>query len=645
MPFEVAHTSELQRVLNLPRRDWETKIRENDLYKRMTEYFRMPGGTWELLPLQAALLAEAHDLRGAFGGLNCGDGKTLITYLAPSVIPRIQRPLLIVPGGLVEKTWDDFQELKSQFVCAPAWLTRERFDRHIVGYEKISRNGGDQFLTDGRFDLVMLDEGHMTANPQAACTKKINRFRIAFPETVYIDLSGTPTGRSIMDYWHRMFWALKGPGMPLPRDRNEAESWADVLDEKKTSVIGRKGIGALELLLPEEKRNAQIPRDAPRGRTQQMPEFFFWDQISDVREGYQKRMRETPGVVFSNDDNRPAASLQVRLIDLKPGPRAQAHIDLLREKKLSPLGDVINDPRHRWRWARMLATGFYYVWDPPPPREWLSARGNWNFILSEILSEDGSLHVKYQHLHLDSAMQVALAVAGYGTKVLDLRQTAEAAGLDIDEHVSDAALSEMTDSEGRLLEDSPHAVYVQSHKPPLITDERVVEAYNTWKNIRGTFRIRTKPQWVDDTVVEYCAKWMQEAGSGIIWTEHIAMGERIAERLGIGFCSEGGLDRNKKKIESYRGAPVVASVPGNYKGRNLHDWNKGLVINMPPSGKWAEQLLARMHRRRQKEGRVYWDFLMLCQEQYNGYDQMIADAHYVQQSTKLPQRLLYADRV
>jgi hypothetical protein len=644
MSFEVAHTAELRRVLALPERDWEVEIKKNDLYLRITQHFKMPQGTWTLEPMQAAALAESHDLRGLFLGANCGDGKTLISYLLPTVVQNIQRPLLMVPGGLIEKTWRDFQELHSQFVSHPAWLSEKRFLKHIVGYEKISRSGGDDFLANARPDMVILDEGHSCANLTAACTQKINRYRLAFPDTVYCDMSGTPTNRSIMEYWHRLYWTLK-ERMPLPRDFNEAQMWADVLDEKKTSVIGKRGIGALELLLPPEKRNVQIPRTAPVGRTQQMPELFFWDQIKDVREGYQKRLTSSPGVVFSKNTNRPAASLQIRTINLEPGEATKEHLRILRKENLSPLGTLVKDPRQVWRWARMLSTGFYYYWDPPPPKEWLDARGTWNFILREVLLPDGSLYNTYRHLNLDSAFQVALAVTGSSRTGVDLYKTAEAAGIDLESLPEYEDIEDVRDEDGKLLQHSKYAVRYTDERPPKITDKRIVDAYREWVAVRPLYKIQTKPHWVDDTVVNYCAQWMKEAKSGIIWTEHIAFGERVSQLLGIPFCSENGKDRKGVAIEDLRGAPVVASVPGNYKGRNLHDWHKCLVVSMMPSGKWAEQLHARTHRRRQKADRVYWDHLMLCEEQHNGFAQMFSDARYIYETTKLPQRLLYADVV
>ena len=64
--FEVQDTSEFQRVLNLPRRDWEEAAKRNDLYRRMTAVFKMPQGAQELRLIQASALADAHDMRGLF---------------------------------------------------------------------------------------------------------------------------------------------------------------------------------------------------------------------------------------------------------------------------------------------------------------------------------------------------------------------------------------------------------------------------------------------------------------------------------------------------------------------------------------------------------------------------------------------------
>jgi hypothetical protein len=115
--------------------------------------------------------------------------------------------------------------------------------------------------------------------------------------------------------------------------------------------------------------------------------------------------------------------------------------------------------------------------------------------------------------------------------------------------------------------------------------------------------------------------------------------------LGTGFCSTGGNDAQGRPIEEYDGAPVVASVQANCEGRNLQAWNNNLIVTITPTGKIIEQLLGRTHRMGQQADTVNVDWLAACKEQDDGYEQMLADARYIEHTTGQSQKLLYADKV
>lgn len=71
--ISVTRSNELDRILSLPRRDWEKSAEE---YVRvLTDHLKQPHGQQQLRPIQAAALVEAHDWRGLFGSIRVGGGK------------------------------------------------------------------------------------------------------------------------------------------------------------------------------------------------------------------------------------------------------------------------------------------------------------------------------------------------------------------------------------------------------------------------------------------------------------------------------------------------------------------------------------------------------------------------------------------
>jgi hypothetical protein len=404
-------------------------------------------------------------------------------------------------------------------------------------------------------------------------------------------MSGSITKRSIRDYWHLAYWALREK-MPLPRDKDEMEHWAEAVDEKKTDAIARRDPGVLLKFCTDEERAIAVPpRTAPVGRTQQMPTLHFRQKLSVGRVGYQRRLNESPGVISSPDKNL-GVSLVIRRCPVHPGETAEAHLETLREEWVTPNGDEVAMPTDVWRHARELACGFYYRWEPPPPGHWLGARKTWNWCVRQILSPEGEMHEEHQWLHLDSPMQVGLAI-----------------------------------SDGR------------------ITNPEVLAAHKRWGEVKNDYKINVVAEWVDDSVLKYCIEWTRQYKAGIVWTEHRAFGQRLAQELGTGFCSTGGEDENGRPIEDYAGALVVASVQANSEGRNLQAWNRNLIVTMPPTGSIGEQLLGRTHRPGQEADTVYVDWIAACEEQDAGFNQLLADAQYIQDTTGQSQKLLYADRI
>jgi len=350
----VSESPEFRRIEALPRRlDPPLGV------ERLTLALRRPGGTQELRPIQAQALGEIHLLRGLLGLVRVGGGKTLISFLAPEMVDA-KRPLLLVPAKLREKTIFDFAELREHW--GPS------VEPKLQSYEKLGRANWADFLDRYQPDLIIADEAHRLKNVRAAVTRRVGRYMTANPGTIFVALSGTLTRRSIMDFAHIAEWCL-GDGSPVPIQYADLIEWSGALDEAPES---RYRPGPLE-------RFGEGPR------------------LEEVREGVQRRIVETPGVVATSE-----SPIDASLVisdwweDYVPGRAVGTALADLEEKWETPDGIPLTSAADVWRNAREISLGFYYRWNPTPPAEWLEARRKWAALVRSILLRSRTLDSEAQ---------------------------------------------------------------------------------------------------------------------------------------------------------------------------------------------------------------------------------------------------------
>ena len=162
---EVKHSDELRRILALPRRSLDDP-QWVDLAEEMTEILRTPNGTMRLRPIQAMALHDIGVVGGLFAPIGVGEGKTLITLLAPFVLGA-ERPLLLLPASLIRKTERERREL------AKHWLVS---DVQMVSYEMLGRVQAASLLDRIKPDLIIADEVHKLKNRKAAVTRRVARY-------------------------------------------------------------------------------------------------------------------------------------------------------------------------------------------------------------------------------------------------------------------------------------------------------------------------------------------------------------------------------------------------------------------------------------------------------------------------------------
>lgn len=576
----VAPSPELDRIAALPRRHLELRAYEA-LARAISDRWRYDDGftrgSMTLYPIQAAALAELYECGGLVAPVGVGVGKTLISLLAPSITGCV-RPMLIIPAKLKTKTRLDVQRYNKHFRLGSIY---------VETYERLGRVQGAEILNAFEPDILILDEAQRVKNRSAAVTRRIRRYIQTHPTTRVVVLSGTITSRSLRDYAHLLEWAFRGRS-PAPQVYDVLDEWCGALDEKVSSWgggTGRLGPGALERLF-----NAD---ELARAKT---------EPLGAARSAMRRRVVETPGVVSSVD-----AGLDVSLyVDIEDKPPGQASVEAIAEMRktwTTPCGYELTTPLEVWRHELEMQLGFYYLWDPPAPKEWLEARSRWAQVVRHALANGN---------RLDSELQVSQAI---------LRET--------------------------------NPLRVTSYGRHGAVDGR--EALLEWQAIRPTFTPNPVATWIDDTYLRAAAKWAAQ-GPGVIWTLHVPFAERLAELTGLVWYGPQGKGKQRTSptdhtmratgtvIDQETGArPIIASVQSNGEGRNLQAFHRNLVVCPPPTGLIWEQLIGRTHRTGQTADEVTFDVWVGTGAAYAGMAQVLRDARYIADSTGNPQRLNFAD--
>lgn len=348
----VGESAELLRIVDLPRRQWSEE-EAAFLQEQLTDLLAVPGGEQVLRLLQAVALAEVHDHRGLLGVLGVGKGKTLLTRLIP-IVMEAQRPLLVVPGSLRDKTHYEFDQLDQH------WRRHENLK--VVTYSLIAHKKHRELLWKERPDLIICDEAQELAHRTTATTTRFEHYLESNPETVFVALSGTITKRSLHEFHHLLRWTHGPQKMPLPYSHDEMAEWALAVDEK-VDWHRRMAPGALRVFVGDGTKDVNI---------------------DEARKGLSARIMETSGVLATQEQTVDA-SIRLRYWYPELPETLKEALDTLRETGELPSGDIAERPADVWRHGRTLCCGMVYRWEPPPPDEWMTARRSWHRYVREQL--------------------------------------------------------------------------------------------------------------------------------------------------------------------------------------------------------------------------------------------------------------------
>ena len=310
-----------------------------------------------LRPIQAAalgLLAAQEPPRGLVGAIGVGAGKTLIDLLAPTVVP-CQRPVIMVPPDLQAQLHRDRQE----------WSRHYRFhpNTQVIPYSALSATSGADLLEEARPDLVVLDEAHMVRHRSSARTRRVLRYARQHPQTRWVVLSGTLTGKALYEMAHLLELALRG-GSPCPLHDPVLRAW--------DAVVGVDGEPSYEDKL-------------------KLRGLLTWAGEENPRKAFQKRLRSTPGVI-TTEEGAVGTPLVVRTVTVPPSKALREAINTLTWKWRTPDGRDLSEASERAAMLSTLALGFYYVptWAPgveeDTQREYREARSGWASWVSHYLS-------------------------------------------------------------------------------------------------------------------------------------------------------------------------------------------------------------------------------------------------------------------
>jgi len=363
VPYEqpIQRTSELKRIFDLPRRDLTMDLAE-EFARLVTEEYRRPNGEMVLWPMQGAALAELALYGRCFVPLGVGQGKALISLLAPWMTDA-ERPLLIVPAELRDQTNEVvIPEMTDHWKLHPN-LT-------VIGYSELQPLKNHYILDNLNPDLIILDECHYLVNKKSGRSRRVIRW---FEEhnTPCIAMSGTMLSRSVKDFAHIIGWTHR-EGSPLPTKVSELTRWAEALDiSKRAGRANSSAEGALRC--------------------------FCRDDSETLASGFQRRLTETEGVVSSNSDKL-KIPLVIRERTMDVPPIIMEHMKNLANTWTTPSGYECCEAVEVWAHMRELAMGFYYKWDPDAPDGWKSARKDYNTLVRE--------RIRYSRGTMDTELQV-----------------------------------------------------------------------------------------------------------------------------------------------------------------------------------------------------------------------------------------------
>jgi hypothetical protein len=269
-----------------------------------------------------------------------------------------------------------------------------------------------------------------------------------------------------------------------------------------------------------------------------------WQSMTkaEARRAVGLRILETPGVVGTQE---PPVDIPITVTSFQPDEECDTLNELfeqLRSTWALPDGTQISDPKAMARHEKNLSLGYWMRYDPEPPPEWRQARNTWAKFCRRALK-----HNK-RKVYSESLLKAAIRKGQFQSGAMLLQNW-----------------------------------------------EEQCEAERKRTGLREP---NTECVWESEEMLEAVAGWLAQY-PGLIWVEHIGLGEKLRDYFNIPYYgSGGGLDiKTNTNIRDHKGGPAIASFAACSVGKNLQGfWSNNLWLGIPPT----EQAMARTHRPGQK---------------------------------------------
>jgi hypothetical protein len=584
--WAVQESADFERIKALPMiTPAEQEALGRSLVEEYTELLRRPGSDAELRWGQALALHYLHTLGGCYVGLPPGEGKTLVTFLAP-VVKDARLPVLMAPATLHrDKTSNDFARY------AKDWIPHYK-PTTLLNLEAMSLDQNLFWLDKHKPDLVMIDECDLMRNPEAASFVRVDRYREAAPDASFMLLTGSGMRFGIDDYDLHICWCLPNGHAPVPYDQDERAMWREALRSRPkgrpNNAQRRPRAGALLSLcaLPAGEKPAT--------------------ELEAAQAIVARRINCSPGVlILDTDDCKQPVTIRLLKAPEDPiidedfatfygasfGGFEEEEWEEGEEAKpawcLPDPGQPCTNGLEVWQALRSLGCGYFTYPDPPPPEEYAAARR------------------KYA-----KRVRALIAASVWSADPADTPGAAKR------RYPNDPAILEW-----EAVQKKPFPPKNKPFKPNMVLKQR------------------------SSSVVDFAVDWMKE-NRGIVWCGSVPLSQWIAQRAGVKYYGAGGCAADGSLLDNIPAeTAAVASMKANSRGRNIQDrHHTGLAIQLPQSADECHQLFKRYARSGQPKP-VRWDVLIPSGAARFSFSMALYEAGLVKKQRKQTQTILRADIV
>jgi len=612
----VSNSSELQRIVNLPRRPpveagsataealvelAQKKYSLGPRQCRCKEIDKDRSCITQLTWIQAWALHEMSVTGGLIANIFVGAGKSGLNILAPLAVPSCRLALLLVPSQLVVQIRDEYRMWAEHFrlpglvvhmpgnktwksVAKPAPNGGVEPTLHVLAYAKLSGINSSDWIERLQPDLIIADEVDSIKDLTSARTMRVLRAFEVRESTRFCGWTGSLTDNSVKEFAHLSALALRY-GSPLPVKKQVIDEWAQCLD----AVPSPSPPGALiRLLNPDEG-------------------------ITDMRKAFRRRLVETPGFIAISGRQaitRADGSEVGIIVRERPAPPVPSIVnqalDLARDFcRPDTLGgavddEIMTDILEQARCVREIASGLFYKWSFLPVngvpqktevvKAWYAARKAWNHELRHKMLRG--------EVQLDSPMLCENAAR-------------------------------------RAWGDAPS----DSNLP-----EWRARHWTAWRDIMDKAVPTPEAVRLDSFLVDDAVKWALEA-PGIVWYSMsefaLWMKERALELYGVDLPVYGeGSGTAILKEDGSRSC--IASIKSHGRGRDKlqYRYHRQLLAQSPASARMHQQVQGRLHRRGQEKEAVITYLYLHTEELQDSFNQALRRGEYVLGTMGESQKLL-----